>query len=91
MAWSGVPLIFRELPTGVQGVQGRYVPCWWARSMVESTETICPASSSSAISLAWIRSHVPTEANGGDASIPSARNRIPQAGPARQYRTGTGK
>ena len=45
--------------------RGRFVPCWWARLMVESTDTvqsISPAASASARSLAWIRSHVPSEA-----------------------------
>jgi hypothetical protein len=52
---SGVPPVAR----------GRFVPCWWARLMVESTETvqsITPAASASARSLPWIRSHVPSEA-----------------------------
>ena len=46
--------------------RGRFVPYWSARLMGESTETvqsICRAASASARILAWIRSHVPSEAN----------------------------
>lgn len=58
--------LYRRRRSGVRPMErGRFALCWWARFMVESTDTvqsISPAASTSARSLARIRAHVPSEA-----------------------------
>jgi hypothetical protein len=52
--------------TGPPVVRARLVACWWARFMLESTDTShisCPKLSASIRSWVWMRSQVPSAEN----------------------------